>query len=60
MTLPYRFKIVTNHWGWGLRGIRTWYSNWGKSWKTWGLERSWGVERRCKLGPITFSFGEFE
>ena len=38
------FKTVTNHWGWSLKGIKTWIKF------GWALFESWGIERppsRC-------------
>jgi len=48
-------RLVTNHWGWGLRGIRTWLRyGWGKPVERWGVE---GKGRYVKVGPV--SFGPF-
>lgn len=55
-------KIVTNHWGWSWRGIKTWLRfGWGLS--TWGVEISGSsprrYQRRAKVGLLTFNLGTF-
>lgn len=59
-----RFKIVTNHWGWSLRGLRIWYRfGWAKPFETWGIEVSGRsprrFRRRAKVGPLSFDLGTY-
>lgn len=57
-------RIVTNHWGWTLRGVRTWL-RYGWAWPVdvWGVE-VWAssprqYRRRVKIGPVCFGLGRF-
>jgi hypothetical protein len=47
------FWLVTNHWGWSLRGVRTWLrAGWAIMPTTWGAEYPNGIHTFLKWGPV--------
>jgi hypothetical protein len=56
-------RLLTNHWGWTLRGTWWWLQNWAWPFETWGVEIRGSsprrYARRCKIGPVCFGWGEY-